>query len=109
MDLTQATGSGGVPADTTSNSGAAAVGSPRTDSDWGLIGHLVLMVLAFVVLFPVGYLLLRYFDSVKYHWYMQTAAALVTLVGVAIGVYESRQYNKVRNPLYRIQGCAFID
>lgn len=96
MDLTQATGTGGVPTNTASISGAAAVGSPTTDSDWGLIGHLVLMVLAFVILFPTGYLLLRYFDSVKYHWYMQSAAALITLVGVATGVYESRLYNKVR-------------
>lgn len=95
MDLTQAIGSGGLPTDISSNSGSAAVGSPKPDRDWGLISHMAFMLIAFVVLFPVGYLLLRYADSVKYHWWMQSTAICVVVLGVGTGINESLLYNKV--------------
>jgi heme A synthase len=99
MDLTQATGSGGVPTDILTNSGSAAVGSPKPDRDWGLVSHMAFMLIAFVVLFPVGYLLLRYADSVKYHWWMQSTAICLVVLGVGTGINESKLYNKVRNRL----------
>ena len=96
MDLVQATGNGGLPNNTLSNSGSAPVGDAKGDYDWGLVIHMALMLAAFVFLFPMGYLLLRYLDSVNYHRWMQSTAIIVVLFGVGAGVYESKLYNKVR-------------
>jgi hypothetical protein len=95
MDLVQATGNGGLPNDTLNNSGAEAVGDTKSDHNWFLVAHMALMLAAFVFLFPTGYLLLRYFDSVKYHWWMQSAAIIVVIFGMDAGLYESKHYNKV--------------
>lgn len=97
MDLVRATGDGGLPPNISlTNSGAAAVDDPKIDHDWFLMAHMTAMLASFLVLFPLGYLLLRYFDSVKYHWWMQSVAIVVVLMGVGLGVYESRLFNKVR-------------
>jgi len=97
MDLVQATGKGGLPNNPLSNSGAAAVGDVKDDYDWGLVIHMALMLTAFIFLFPMGYLLLRYFDSVKFHWFMQSTAIIVVLFGVGAGIYESKLYNKSKS------------
>lgn len=97
MDLVQATGNGGLPNNTLSNSGAAPVGDAKGDYDWGLVIHMALMLAAFVFLFPMGYLLLRYLDSVNYHRWMQSTAIIVVLFGVGAGVYESKLYNKSKS------------
>jgi len=94
MDLVQATGSGGLPTNLTTNSGAALVGNPQADHDWGIVSHMAFMLIAFVVLFPMGYLLLRYADSVKHHWWMQSAAICAVALGVGTGINESKLYNK---------------
>jgi hypothetical protein len=94
MDLVQARGTGGVPTNTLVNSGAVA-GSATTDSNWALVTHMAIMIAAFVILFPTGYLLLRYFDSVKYHWWMQSVAICAVMGGLGIGIYESMIFNKV--------------
>ena len=96
MDLVQATGSGGLPNNTLSDSGSATVESLTRDSNWSLEAHLAAMLAAFVVFFPMGYLLLRYFGSVKYHQWMQTFAVVVALVGGGLGIYESLLFNQVR-------------
>jgi uncharacterized membrane protein len=95
MDLMQATGNGGLPINTFNISGAEAVKAPKTDHDYTRLAHLVLSLGAFVILFPMGYLLLRYFNSVKYHWWMQSFAILIAFVGMGEGISESLLFNKV--------------
>jgi len=100
MDLVQATGSGGLPTDSqtfTANSGSAPLNPPTLDRDYALWAHTSLMLSAFLLIFPMGYLMLRFWDSVKYHWYVQSAGICAVLVGSAAGVYESRLFNKVRD------------
>jgi uncharacterized membrane protein YfcA len=97
MDMAQATGTGGLPTNLTSNSGAVSLSDPKADHDWGIISHMAFMLIAFVVLFPMGYLLLRYADSVKYHWWMQSTAICAVAIGVVTGINESKLYNKSKH------------
>jgi Domain of unknown function (DUF2427) len=103
MDLAQATGPGGLPTDSqafTANSGSALLDPPKIDRDYALWTHTLLMLTAFLLIFPIGYLMLRFWESVRYHWWVQSVGVGVVLVGAAAGVYESRLFNKVRGFLY---------
>lgn len=46
--------------------------------------------------------MLRFWESVRYHWWVQSVGVGVVLVGAAAGVYESRLFNKVRGFLISI-------
>ncbi|KIM84247.1 hypothetical protein PILCRDRAFT_404853 [Piloderma croceum F 1598] len=100
MDLVQATGSGGLPTNSqafTANSGSASVTPLKIDRDYALWMHTLLMISAFLLIFPLGYLMLRFWDSVRYHWWVQSVGVCVVLVGAGTGVYESRLFNKSKS------------
>ena len=94
LNMVQATGDGAVPADTSTNSGAAAVGSPTTDHDWTAIFHAVITCLAFILLMPLGAVFLRVAGRFRWHWINQILASTIAFVGVAVGFYLSTIYNQ---------------
>jgi hypothetical protein len=101
MDLTKATSPNlesnmnwtGNSLLTTQNAGADG----QTESDGDKVGpaHAAIMLVAFVVIFPLGAVLLRFLESVKAHYIVQTIELLATVVGVGIGLYLGTMYNHV--------------
>lgn len=65
-----------------------------SDYDVGSAIHAVVMCLAFVIVFPLGALLLR-FVSVRVHYMVQLAATILVIVGLGTGIYISMEYNRV--------------
>jgi hypothetical protein len=93
LNLKAATGTGGVPVVSASN---------LTVDDDGIIGddghfrgasgfHAFLMVAAFLIVFPGGVLFLRVFEKVWLHWGVQSAALVMTIVGMGVGIAISKR------------------
>lgn len=73
----------------------------REDSNWALPVHAAMMSLAFILLFPLGALVLRWFQSVVWHGVSQTVGVLLVIIGLGMGANMSHQYNRVSRPLFR--------
>ncbi|KAK4940914.1 hypothetical protein LTR10_019068 [Elasticomyces elasticus] len=88
LNLKDATGTGGVPivsnstTDDNLNDGPGFGGHVNP----GVAFHAFLMVAAFLVVFPTGYLALRVFERVWLHWGVQSFALLMVCVGSAAGI-----------------------
>ena len=78
---------------TTQNAGAD--GQPESDGDKVGPAHAAIMLAAFVVIFPLGAVLLRFLESVKAHYIVQTIGLLATVFGVGVGLYLGTMYNHV--------------
>jgi hypothetical protein len=74
---------------------AGADGQAESDGDKAGPAHAAIMLAAYVIIFPLGALLLRFLESVKTHYVVQTIRLLVTIIGVGIGLYLSTMYNQV--------------
>ncbi|KAG9568841.1 CBD9-like protein, partial [Aureobasidium melanogenum] len=77
-------------------SGASEAYGVSSDYDVGSAIHAVVMCLAFVIVFPLGALLLR-FISVRVHYMVQLAASILVIIGLGTGVYISMEYNRTKN------------
>ncbi|KAG9517637.1 CBD9-like protein, partial [Aureobasidium melanogenum] len=77
-------------------SGASEAYGVSSDYDVGSAIHAVVMCLAFVLVFPLGALLLR-FISVRVHYMVQLAASILVIIGLGTGVYISTEYNRTKN------------
>ena len=101
MDMTKATVQDGdgvtVPTGkaATENSNAQIVSGPTQDNDWTGALHAAAMCGAFVMIFPIGVVMLRVLEKVMFHAGVQALGVLVSIVGVAIGLYLSMMYNHV--------------
>jgi len=70
------------------------------DEEWAPVAHGVIMSLAFILVFPVGALLMRLLrrkGGVLIHASVQAFGLLLVIIGFAAGVYVSGQYNRSRN------------
>lgn len=109
MDLSQAMSDvASVPLPSTLDASYTAHASSSAedvnrDHDWGATIHAVVMSIAFMLLFPLGALLLRFLDSVKIHAWMQTLGVLLVVIGLGSGIYISREYTSVGLP----KSCCF--
>lgn len=54
------------------------------------------MIFSFIILMPLGLVLLRGVESVRWHAINQTLAAIIAIIGGAVGIYIGLMYNKVR-------------
>ncbi|KIW19359.1 hypothetical protein PV08_03654 [Exophiala spinifera] len=89
LNLRDATGTGGVPSVSESTTTDDDFHDGPFDSDHanaGIAFHAFLMVSAFLIVFPAGYLLLRILNNVVVHWATQTFALLMVCVGTAAGI-----------------------
>ncbi|OAP64045.1 hypothetical protein AYL99_00017 [Fonsecaea erecta] len=94
IDLKAATGTGGVPV-VGASSDTVVGGGPVGDFHRGATGfHAFLMVAAFLIVFPGGYLFLRVFEKVWLHWGIQSLALLMTILGMGVGIAISKR-NKI--------------
>ncbi|KAK5010594.1 hypothetical protein LTR28_008854 [Elasticomyces elasticus] len=77
--------------------GATQKGSPRVDHDYAILVHAIVMCVAFVLIMPFGVVLLRVLETVRWHAWNQAVAALLVVLGTAIGIYWSGTYNRSKN------------
>ena len=75
--------------------GATELGDPTNDRDFASPAHAVFMAGTFVILFPLGTVWVRIFESVRLHWLTQVLGVLAVFIGVAIGINLSKLYNRV--------------
>jgi hypothetical protein len=102
LDMTAATSpsNGSVPSPNGQNGtytlrGASETKKMTSDSSTAPAAHALIMIAAFVFLFPLGSLLLRVLHKALWHGAVQVLAVLMILIGFGLGIYLSTQYNKV--------------
>lgn len=98
MDLTKAYGKAGIPQGviTSDTSGTIQI-SETADNNFAPALHAAAMILAFVVLMPVGIFILRILNSPKWHGFNQVLSAVVALIGLFLGIYIGTMYNRSKN------------
>ncbi|KAK5108156.1 hypothetical protein LTR62_008752 [Meristemomyces frigidus] len=104
MDMTKATSTSsstaGVPRPDASgaytNSGAT-LGTAKADNDFAPAIHAFIMCLMFVIVFPLGALILRVFNRVILHAWVQGLGLLLVTMATAGGIVISTQYNRSKN------------
>lgn len=109
LDFKKATGDAGVPVvDASSQNvdviGGGPGGGGPSGTRRGIAFHAFLMVAAFLVVFPAGYLFLRVFEKVWLHWAVQSFALLMVAIGTGVGIAISKREDIVScNPNLRIK------
>ncbi|KAL9115659.1 MAG: hypothetical protein Q9227_000027 [Pyrenula ochraceoflavens] len=99
MDLKAAVGQGGVPTDTSQQTGVVHDSDNNNGTTLGSAFHAAIMAATFVLVFPTGAVALRLFERVWLHWMIQSLGVLLILVGAIVGIYISEKHDKVRDIL----------
>lgn len=97
MDLTRAVGAGQLPSIVTADTAGTIQDTDKSDNDFLPALHGALTIIAFVGLMPIGLLILRIMNSVKWHALNQSLSAAVALIGVFVGIYCGTLYNRSRS------------
>jgi uncharacterized membrane protein (DUF485 family) len=111
MDLTQATDSGGDdPISLHDAIENAQLTGFVTDHDVADPIHAFVMVLAFLVIFPLGVLFLRVLKNVKLHMIFQSIGLALGIIGAASGFYLTTVYNRSKhfNSAHQIIGLLVV-
>jgi len=95
MDLVRATGQARVP-DLGNSGGATLISRATCQSDIVAAVHGDVTLACFFGLFPLCVVLLEVFGMRRFYRVLQTIFTVLALVGIAIGIYGSMYYNKVR-------------
>ncbi len=82
---------------TYTTAGSTQADDVKSDFDYAPAIHGVVMCLAFIILFPLGILLLRVLESVRWHWICQSLALILVVLSSGGGVYISMEFNRSRN------------
>jgi hypothetical protein len=77
------------------NSGSTTVGGPLVDHNWLLLAHALLTILGYVLLMPIGALILSLLGGVRWHWLNQVLASGLAILGAGVGIYLSTLYNNL--------------
>lgn len=78
----------------TTNNGASN-GDLKHDGDKLGVSHGVIMCVVFVIIFPLGAVILRLANTVKGHYITQSLGIIFAVGGVGLGLYDSTMYNHV--------------
>ena len=110
MDLKAATGRGGVPLDTSTQTGVDHKGDDDSGTSLGSAFHAAIMTATFVLIFPAGAILLRLFERVWLHWMVQSLGVLLVFVGAIVGIYISEKHDKASqvSPIIRTRHANII-
>lgn len=111
MDLTKATDSGGDdPISLHDAIENAQLTRFVTDHDIADPVHAFIMVLAFLVIFPLGVLSLRVLKNVKLHMIFQSIGLALGIIGAASGFYLTTVYNRSKhfNSAHQIIGLLVV-
>ncbi|KAF2171375.1 iron reductase domain protein [Zasmidium cellare ATCC 36951] len=68
-----------------------------TLDEWAPVAHAVFMCLAFLLIFPLGAISLRLTRRATFHAFAQMIGTAFVIIGLGLGVYASKLYNKSKN------------
>jgi hypothetical protein len=110
LDMTQAHGIK-LPALGTKEVGVAFQGKASRDHEFKSPAHAAIMRIAFVILFPLGILLLRVLNKVKLHAIVQGVGTVFATIGIILGFVLSKEYQRVSfvQPLFLIKYARQAD
>lgn len=94
LDMTSAYGIK-LPALGTAEAGVKLQGSTTLDHERSSPAHALILIFAFLVIFPLGVLMLRLLNKVNLHMYVQTVGMLFVVIGTIMGFIMSKTYNRV--------------
>lgn len=99
MDLVQATGDPGIDSTVSleSSSGVRTGDRSEHDHNYPTLVHAVLMVVTYLGVMPLGIIILRVINSVKWHGLNQALAVVLAIVGVFVGIYAGTFFNRSNN------------
>lgn len=95
MDMTAATGAGGVPAKSNALNGVGAMGDMVRDYDRANLAHTVMGCLAIFLLWPLNVLVVAFFKNIKIHVVLSVLIMIFLLVSFVLGGLTSSEYNRV--------------
>jgi hypothetical protein len=98
LDMTKAQGIK-LPALGTKEVGVAFQGRATRDREVGSPAHAAILGFAFVIVLPIGILMLRLLNKVKLHMIVQGIGLLFITVGWVIGLVISKRYQRVSTSL----------
>jgi Domain of unknown function (DUF2427) len=98
MDMTQSLGTD-MPQFGNSTSPGVVDGGLTRDGNYAESGHAFVMVLAWLVLFPIGIIMVRVFERIRLHLFIQTAVLVLAVLGLITGSIISTFYERVCFPL----------
>lgn len=98
MDMTTATGAGGVPFNSSALSGVEMVGSMQKDADVKTFAHALLGCVVLFAVWPINQLIAGFLKNIRIH--VVFSLALIVCLGVVygLGIATSNQYNRVSPP-----------
>lgn len=112
IDMNHATGTGNAPVidDNTSAFGAELYEDDQESGKRDLKStfHAFVMILTFIGLMPGGVAILRFGNSVRFHWINQSLAVLSVIIGLGLGIYDSLYYQRTRGFKTAHQIIGFI-
>jgi hypothetical protein len=94
MDMTRALGDT-VPKLGNATSPGVVDGGRTRDGNYAESGHGFVMVLAFLIIFPIGMFMVRTLERVKLHLIFQSIGFGLVCLGLALGITISTFYNRV--------------
>ena len=105
-----ATGPGGPPPTSLHQNSGSAFVFQYQDQDYATLIHAVLSTLVFVIVMPLGAILLRILENVRWHWINQSLALAIAVIVIGSGFVASKQFQKARsyNSAYQIIGIVVI-
>jgi hypothetical protein len=99
MDMTTATGTGGVPVKSNASGGVQLLGDMTRDSNRKSLAHTILGCLALFVMWPLNVLIAGFLRNIRIHIGFSIAMMICLGVAYGFGIATSNQYNRV-SPLY---------
>ena len=98
MNMREATGRGGVPAQESKSSGVSNESTLTRDHDRKSLAHAVMGCLAIFVLWPVNVILAGFLRNIKIHIGFSAFIMVFLIISYALGIATSGQYSRVSLP-----------
>jgi xanthine/uracil permease len=95
MDMTSATGIGGVPAKSNVSSGITLKGGMVRDHDRANLAHAIIGCLALFVIWPLNVLFAGFFKNIRIHIGVTIVIMAFLVIAYALGIATSAQFNRV--------------
>lgn len=92
----------GLPPLGTADDDARIDGNVKNDHEPSSPAHAALMCFAFLIVFPLGVISSRVLEKVKLHAAIQGAGLAIVIIGMGIGIYMSKYYNRVCYKLFQL-------
>ncbi|KAF2853995.1 iron reductase domain protein, partial [Plenodomus tracheiphilus IPT5] len=108
LNMLAATGTGGVPSQSSAQNGVAVMGNMTKDSDRKKLAHAVLGCVALFVLWPLNMVVAGFFKNIRIHGGVSGLIVVCLMIAYALGITTSGEYNRSKTYSSPHQILAFI-